>query len=319
MPFSFVKPLFQQSFAQLILNLMNLFLLYKISLIITKNKLTSSWLSFAYVFSTAYLAVGMYANAWWFAQVIATSALLLALHEFLYRKRWWLIGTFLAFALTTRADLAIAAVFFSIIILFTKQDYRQKIKQFLIFAFPVLIGFSTILIYNFGRFGSIFEFGYKYHIPGFADVYTFTWIKQYGVWNMIYFPANLYYLFIKSPSLVFFKNTKYLIFPFINTDWKGMSILFTSPILLWCFKARLKDKFVKPALITTVLLLFIILGYFGIGTSQYGYRYALDFSPFLFIILCSVFKYGMSNFAKGLIVVSFFFNLYMVFTLNGVF
>ena len=314
-PFSFFKILFHQGIVQFILNLLNLFLLYKISFKITKNKLTSAWLSFAYLFSTAYLMVGMLAISWWFAQVVATSALLLTLYEFLHKKRWLLIGMFLAFALTTRIDLAISVVFFLIAIFSAKQDYKQKINQLMQLIFPILIGFSTIFAYNFGRFGSIFEFGYKYHIPYMTETRAF--LKQYGTWNLFYYPTNIYYLFFKGPDGVFIKNAKYLTAPFIKANAWGMSILFTSPIFLWCFKANLKEKLVKPALTTTILLLLFILGYFGIGANQFGFRYALDFYPFLFVILCFAFKPGMGKLAKGLIVISFVFNLYMVYGLIG--
>jgi hypothetical protein len=316
-PFSFIKPIFHQYFVQIILNLINLFLLYKISLKITKNRLTSFWLCFAYVFSTAYLMIGMYAFSWWFAQVVATSTLLLALYEFLHKRRWCLIGIFLACAIATRFDLVIVIIFFLIIIFTEKKNLKQKINQCLQLIFPIIVGLSLIFVYNFARFGSVFEFGYKYHIPFSADSSAF--LKQFGSWNLTYFPTNLYYLLIRSPDAVFINNTKYLTFPFIKTDLWGMSFLFTSPIFLWCIKAKLKEKLVKPAIITTVLLLFFILGYFGIGASQYGFRYALDFYPFLFIILCLAFKSGMSNFVKSFIVISFFFNLYMIFGLIGVF
>jgi hypothetical protein len=309
-PFAFSKVLFHQGLIQFILNLINLILLYKISLQITKNKLTSLWLSFAYMFSTAYIMVGIFSLSWWFAQVVATSALLLALYELLYKKRWYLIGVYSSIALTTRIDLIIAVMFFLIVIFFSRENSKQKLNQFFQFLFPIFAGLTTVFAYNFMRFGSIFEFGYKYHIPALPQTRTF--LKQYGAWNIFYFPTNIYYLFFKGPDAIVAKNTKYLIAPFIKADYWGMSIFFTSPIFLWCFKANLKEKLIKPALTTTVLLLLFILGYFGIGANQYGFRYALDFYPFLFIILCSAFKPGMSKIVKSLIVVSFIFNLCMI-------
>ena len=55
------------------------------------------------------------------------------------------------------------------------------------------------------------------------------------------------------------------------------------------------------------------LFYFGIGTSQYGYRYALDFIPLLFLLLLPAFGKTLPNFAKILIVGGMIFNtLYML-------
>lgn len=310
MPFIFLSNYFHQGIIQLILNLLNLFLLYKIAFKITENRMTSLWLSFAYVFSTAYLMVGLFGISWWFAQVVATSALLLSLYEFLHKKRWFLIGVYLAFALATRIDLIISVTFFGLSIISSKDKYNQKINQLFKLILPILVGLLGILTYNFARFGSIIEFGYKYHLPALTETRAF--LKQYGAWNIFYFPTNIYYLFLKIPDAVFIPGTKYLMAPFIKANYWGMSIFLTSPIFLWCFKANLKEKLVKPALLTTLLLLIFILGYFGIGANQFGYRYALDFYPFLFLILCFVFKSGMGKIAKGVTAVSFIFNFYLI-------
>lgn len=63
-----------------------------------------------------------------------------------------------------------------------------------------------------------------------------------------------------------------------------------SPVLFLLFKAKLNDKLVKTSLFTVLLTLVPILTYYGIGYKQVGYRYALDFFPFLLIPLISVVK-----------------------------
>lgn len=314
MPFvAVVENITRQGYVQVFLNILNIFLLYKIALKITKNKITSLWLSFAYIFSTAYIVVGLIPWSWWFAQVVATSALLLAIHEFLYNKRWLLTGFYLACALATRIDLFIALFFFLFSVLLSKEKINLKIRRLFLLCVPVLSGLSIVLLYNYFRFGSIFEFGYKYHIP--ALIIARNILHRYGTWSLFYYPTNFYYLFLKGFDAVVVAGSGYLKFPFVSANIWGMSIFLTSPILLWCFKnikITIKEQQVKLALLTSLFILLFLLGYFGVGTRQYGYRYALDFSPFLFLILCRSFSMGMDRSAKIVIVVSFIIN-YLLF------
>src|SRR5437879_13333529 len=90
------------------------------------------------------------------------------------------------------------------------------------------------------------------------------------------------------PVAVFFPGSKILLLPFVQEDIWGMSILFTSPILLWGLRAPVKEPLIYLAIGTSLIMLFAILGYYGIGVRQYGYRYALDFYPFLFLMLAYV-------------------------------
>ena len=54
-------------------------------------------------------------------------------------------------------------------------------------------------------------------------------------------------------------------------------------------------------------------GNFGIGVSQFGYRYSLDFLPLLLLLLIPVFNRGIPRFAQLLIMIGIIFNsLYML-------
>jgi len=299
--------LIQQGQLQFILNFLNFYLLYSIAYKITNNKTTSLWLSFGYLFSTVYLAVGLVAWSWWFAQVVATSCLLLLVSEFMHKRRWFVMGICVALATATRIDLFFAVFFPLFSLVFSRQSMPKKAANGLIFLSPVLFGFAGIAWYNFMRFGSVWEFGYAYHIPAIASAGKL--LQQYGAWNLFYFPTNFYYLFLKGVDAVSVTGTNYLAYPFIKPNPWGMSIFLTSPVLLWCLRAKWKDQIVKASAATALFMLIFLLGYFGIGARQYGYRYALDFQPFLFLILCFAFRSGMSRSAKMVIVVSFFFNL----------
>lgn len=296
-----------QGHIQFFLNVLNVLLLYKIALKITKDQKTSLWLSFAYIFSTVYLVVGLIPWSWWYAQVVASSAILLLVYEYFHKRRYLLMGIYIACGMATRIDLLFAIIFPACMVLLAQKNIREKFISIVMLLIPVFLGLALIALYNFSRFGSVFEFGYTYHIAAIGSAQTL--LETYGVWNLIYYPSNFYYLFLKGIDSVTIPGAAYLTPPFILADPWGMSIFLTSPVLLWCLKTRRKEAVVKMAAITSLFILLFILGYFGIGARQYGYRYALDFQPFLFVILCFAFQKGMSKRVKAVIVVSFFFNL----------
>jgi hypothetical protein len=53
-------------------------------------------------------------------------------------------------------------------------------------------------------------------------------------------------------------------------------------------------------------------GYYGIGARQYGYRYALDVYPFLFLILAKGTGISSSILLKIVITGSFLINLFLI-------
>jgi hypothetical protein len=59
-------------------------------------------------------------------------------------------------------------------------------------------------------------------------------------------------------------------------------------------------------------MLFVVLGYYGIGVRQYGYRYALDFYPFLFLMLAYAARQRLTLPMKVIIVFSFVLNSYLI-------
>ena len=304
-PFVSLSTSLHQGHLQFILNIVNLVLLYKIAMRLTKRRFTALWLAFAYVFSTVYLVVGLIPWSWWYAQIVATTALLFLVYEYLYQRRWFLMGVYLTAAMATRIDLVLAT-FFPLFLLFASKE-KNKLAQFFLFVSPILFGLAGIALYNEVRFGSIYEFGYTYHIPAIASAAKM--LVDHGTWSLFYIPTNFYYLFLKGFDVVTLPGTTFLTFPFLSVNPWGMSIFLTSPILFWCLKRQKMNKIAKVSAVTALLLIIFLLGFFGSGVRQYGYRYALDFQPFLFVLLCFAFQKRMGLLPKIVIIASFLFNL----------
>jgi hypothetical protein len=294
----------QQGYFLCAFNLLNLILLYGIALKITMNSGRSRWLSFAYIFGTSYLFIALIPWSWYFAQAVATSFILLALYEFFHERRWWLIGLYTALAIATRVDFVLAGVFFGLSIGFEDEKKSQKMKQLARFFIPVTLSVVLLMAYNFLRFNNIFETGY-----GLSLLHgKLAANRGYGLWSLVHLPANLYYFFLRGPVGIFIPGTKVLTYPYLRADWWGMSILFTSPILLWVFKAPWKNTVVRLSVLTSLSILVAFLGYCGISL----YRYALDFYPFLFVALAYACETELGTPIKIITLISFFLNYYLV-------
>ena len=63
-----------------------------------------------------------------------------------------------------------------------------------------------------------------------------------------------------------------------------MSILITSPFLVLYFFRSSGLSWARWLRVCSILVLIPMLLYYGIGWCQYGYRYAIDIYPMLFIL-----------------------------------
>ena len=75
-------------------------------------------------------------------------------------------------------------------------------------------------------------------------------------------------------------------FPWIQSrDLGGLSILLTTPVFLWAFRARGRDLFTLGAWMSVALIMIPILLHADPGGVQFGFRYAQDIYPFLFVLV----------------------------------
>ena len=138
---------------------------------------------------------------------------------------------------------------------------------------PSIVAF---FLYNQVRFGTPFESGYALAtLPPFLEAQ-----RAKGLFSLAHIPMNLDYFLLHLPRPIATP-------PFFQPDGLGMSVLLTSPGLLFATQADWRRPRAWWLLGAAVAVLIPTLLYYGGGWLQYGYRYFLDSVPFV-MALCGL-------------------------------
>lgn len=239
-------------------------------------------LSIFLAFGTVYFWAAVVGTTWYFAHVVAFMFLTLSL-IFFFAKKEILAGIFFTLAVTSRLPVFAGIVFF----IFELFNDKKRLIKFLSTA---LLSIPILLAYNFVRFGNFLETGYVEVYKNYvASSYPFT-IMQLIKPGFPYFgyldPRNIplhIFTFLGFPPII----SKSLA---VSPSPYGMGILFTSPLLFLAFKINLKEKLERNLLLGATGIALIDFLHYMQGWVQFGYRFALDFLPFLLILLALKFK-----------------------------
>ncbi len=248
------------------------------------------WLTLLFGFSTQILWVTTRGGVWHTGHLIATILTFACLIELFGRQRALLVGLLAGAAFLTRAPLAFAVPFYALLleprIAHRATDLagayvapaagwvRWRALGFL--ALGVLPSIAAFFLYNQVRFGTPFESGYALAtLPPFLEEQ-----RAKGLFSVAHVPMNLEYFLLHLPRPIASP-------PFLQPDGLGMSVLLTSPGLLFATRADWRRPRAWWLLGAAVTVLIPTLLYYGGGWLQYGYRYFLDSVPFV-IALCGL-------------------------------
>jgi hypothetical protein len=247
-------------------------------------------LAILFGFSTQILWVTTRGGVWHTGQLIATILTFAALVELFGKQRAWLIGLLAGAAFLTRAPLAFAIPFYALMLDappslpttdvlggYVRSVARStRLRRWLLLGLGVLPSILAFFAYNQLRFGSPLESGYGLaSLPPFLEQQ-----RALGLFALAHLPMNVDYFLLHLPKPI--PN-----FPFFKPDGLGMSVLITSPGLLFASQADWRRPRAWWLLGATIAVLIPTLLYYGGGWLQYGYRYFLDSVPFV-IALCGL-------------------------------
>ena len=199
-----------------------------------------------------------------------------------------LAGFLLGLAVTSRLTVAFGVVF----LLFVGGGgswARRAAAAALGMAIPV----GALLVYNLAVSGTLFnpvyESLYRYEVWAYPDLnYHAAWSLQ----DVRYIPQNLGIMLFGPPDVMpaCDPGVPRAIWSAAGCSWLvprpvGMSLLLTSPAWLLAAASApiLRDRRVAGGLLATLAIAVVNLMHFSQGWVQFGYRFSLDFAPFLLI------------------------------------
>lgn len=263
------------------------------------------WLTALFGFGTCFWYTAAVGSSWYIEEVAAvlflTSAIILAL----YRKSDFLVGLLLGCSFLSREPTILAFPFFLLLIYERKSkldSWKPVLKQALWFFIGLAIPVALDAIYNFAIYRSFFDLGYTIIIKGDPNY-------PYGLFSLAYIPKHIYAILFQGPILL---NS----FPYFKPDWMGLGLFFTTPAFLFIFRAKW-DALTKKAVVATLCILPILIVHGTVGFTQFGYRFSLDFTPFLMILTAQGMTENLTWKEKAVIILSFLVNLWGVVCIIG--
>jgi len=207
--------------------------------------------------------------------------------------RIFLCGLFFGLAVCCRLSALLGAVF---ILYYIYTIYRFDIKAYLSFCCGAAIFGSLYMLYNFVRFGTIMDEGYSltylkdYHREVYNQLQNAPLSEQRrlfkaykkecgGPLQLKFVSYNLYSILMMAPT---FSHD----FPYLIPELTGVAITFTSPMLYLAVTARQKKGIVIALWISAIATAIPFMMNYGNGMGQFGMRYSLDFTPYLWLLMC---------------------------------
>jgi hypothetical protein len=263
------------------------------------------WLGVLAAFGTILWYLSAVGSSWFLSHAVVSVALTLGILETLGRGRPALIGAALAAAYWTRLPTILTLAFF---LPATAQRWapgglrlwrRINLSYLIWMAAPVAAAIALNGAYNWVRFGTIADVAAAVR-PG---IFEEAWFGR-GLFHWSYIPRHLHILFAKLPVVL--DHPPYLLVPLT-----GLAIWITTPAFVFALRAPLGRETVAAwAGIAAVAAMDFTFG--NPGVLQFGYRFATDFYPLLFLLTVRGMRGRVPFVAKALIAAGVAVNLWGV-------
>jgi hypothetical protein len=255
------------------------------------------WIAALGAFGTLLFTLTIEGDFYYLAHLEATLLIFLSLIEWHDRRRPWVMGLLIGLMALARPTLILIAVPFGLALLAESKD---RVRVAVAFAMPLLAAVAITGWWDWVRFGSPLETGY--------DIAWLTvgleQLRYQGLFSTTHVP----------PNLALFIGGGYSVrdgFPWMVPSNEGHSILLTTPAVLIAFGAGLRERLNQVLWASVIVVAIPVFMYYGGGGGgTYGYRYAMDFVPFLIVLAAIAMKDRFGNLERILIGLSIFFVCY---------
>jgi hypothetical protein len=235
-------------------------------------------LTLAFAFGTVAFFSSVRGEVWFTALIIGIALNIGFMMAALDLRHPMLAGLLLGFAFATRTPILFCGMFFAWQLLFPGNRWDSKRWRAIFgtgirFAIPLAAVLAVLAWYNASRFGDPGEFGHAFLSGGAGER-----VRTHGMFSFAYLNRNLLSAFLAMPRVMAEP-------PYVMISNHGLGMLATTPFLfalLW----PVSRPPLRIALWLAVAAAAIPgLFYQNTGWVQFGFRFALDYMPYLFALL----------------------------------
>jgi len=305
-----------QLFLSFLLGGLNVSLVYLTFRRLTDDGELPVWMAVLLGFGTIHWYTASIGSAWYLAQVTSFFFLMLAVYLAVARPKPLASGLALGASYLSRLTTILGFPFFAVMLYGSggasrpsgRAGFLPRLRPVLLFSAGAAAFVLVNFLYNYIRFGSPFDVAYTLHTISDAKEKVSPWFDK-GLFSLSYVKYHLYAFFLEPP---YFIDR----WPYVVPSMTGLSVLITTPAFLLVPFAGVRRRLALAswaAIIPTAFLIFIKS---GTGWTQFGYRYALDFYPFLLVLTFLGIGGRLRWYHKALIILSVLVNLWGVLFIN---
>jgi hypothetical protein len=258
-----------------------------------------------FAFGTVHFYAATTGTVWFFAHVAAVMFLLLAILSLLRGMNPVVPALFLGLAFLSRQTTILAAPFF-LYVLFRQQHDAVSIEALKVrrtqvtlasFAAPLVAFVAISFVYNYARFEDFTETGYQTVYEQYAGIPYSYYLTQFpdatrfNLFDIRNVPLHLHAMFMLPPNF-------YPDWSIFRPSPYGMSMILTSSPFVFAFFVRRRTELKLACWMAISLIAVPVFLHYSQGWVQYGYRFMLDFAPFLLILTALSFDDNASPAAR---------------------
>ena len=260
------------------------------------------WLTALFAFGTVHFFSAVLGQVWFTAHVVGVALTALYALCALEGRHLWLSGLFLGLGLVTRTPIPFA---FPLILgevlrrhmvparsegglaprgepvpmnarikdAWQRMRLAPATRDMVKVSIPVSLCAAAAMLANTLRFANPLEFGHTY--------LNITWqdrMQRWGLFNYHYLSRNLSVLLTLLPKILAKA-------PYVQISRHGLALTLTNPIFFFLLWPQRRSP-LAPQLYLSILLPAILhLLYQNSGFEQFGYRFSLDYTTFIMMLL----------------------------------
>lgn len=241
-----------------------------------RSRADNLWLTALFVFGTVHFFSSVRGEVWFTALVLGVTFNVAAIWCAIDLRRPLFAGLFVGLGMATRTPLAFSCLLIALLALLPegrlrRTEWRRTIGRLALFALPVAAILAALMAYNMARFENPLEFGHSYLMEG-----TRHSIREHGLLSGWFLGPNLAAALTNPPVLTFGSDG-----PWLRITQHGLGLLWTTPALLLLIVSPRRDGIFWPLVLTAFVVALPGLFYQNTGWKQFGYRFSLDWLPFL--------------------------------------